>query len=721
MPKKQMSDEELQTLVEGMRASSLGRRSDALSLARQDALDQYFGRPYGNEISGRSQVVDRTLMECVEWTMPQIMRAICTQDALAEFMPLGPDDVDQAQQETDYVNYVIMQKNDGFIQLHDAIKDALLLKNGYIKRSWEEYSCPKVENYTGLNEEALTMLMTELEEAHDAVEVLGKTERDETLDDGVNPPQPIKVYDIKLRVRDTRSRVFVRAAPAEEVMVSPRCRGDLQDTDFVGHEPPKTRSDLIEMGMPKDFVEELPAVSVRLTKPEDRARDPLDQNSAQTYAPNNTSEDQVDYLEGYVRVDWDGDGVSELRKVVLAGGKLPPGPKWNEEIEEVPLSYGVVTRMGHRQTGISLADFVEDIQLIRTTLVRQGMDNIYQSNNQRPIIGNKVELSDIALTAPGAPIRVDVDGPIEGYVEWAQPAAILPQLMPILDYWDDRKEQRTGIGKNNTIIDSDVLRDSANDTITTAFNAANARVEMYLRMLSETLIRDLVRGVHGLICRHQQEPETVQLRGKWVKVDPRSWKERTHVNITVGLGLGTAEEKRKDLMFIAGVQQGAAPYGLVSPTNGYNLATDIVSKVRLAGAGAKDRYFTDPASPEGKNMAQSKQQQAQAQQQMPLQIAQIKAQGSQQQQAAKAQHDQQQSLLDHQLATSQIGQQQYAESKKLLLQAQADAEKMQLDHSNNVNEIILNFVGQVVSAALKANAPAQSIPADIQAAESAAP
>lgn len=381
----------------------------------------------------------------------------------------------------------------------------------------------------------------------------------------------------------------------------------MQKTDFIGHIPPMTRTDLIEMGMDRKFVESLPASGQRRIKPEDRARDPLDQNTVNIYAPNNPSQDQVDYLEAYVRCDYDGDGMAELRKVILCGGKLPPGDKWNEEVEEVPFSYGVITRMPHRHVGISLADFVEDIQLIRSTLIRQGLDNVYLSNNQRPVTSNKVNMDDVALSSPGSPIRVDTDSPdVEGHINWAQPSQILGQLMPVLDYFDDRKEQRTGIGRANTIIDSDVMRDSANDTITTALNAANQRVEMYLRMISETLVKDLVRGVHGLLNRHQQEPEMVQLRGSWVKVNPRDWKTRTSLSVTVGLGLGSSEEKRKNLMFLGSVQQAGNAAGIVSPVNAYNLASDITKQ---AGFKAKDRYFTDPNSPEGQKLAQMKAQQ----------------------------------------------------------------------------------------------------------------
>lgn len=729
-----MGADKLVAMVQAMQHSALGYQTDTLSVDRQDALNHYFGRPYGNEVDGRSKIVERTLMEVVEWTMPQIMRAITTADEIAKFKPRNAKDVPQAQQESDYVNYIIMERNDGFMVLHDAIKDALLLKNGYIKRYWEKYRDTHIESYSGLDEDEITQLMAELEEEHDEVEVLGKTEREiEILPpfpmpqaQPGQPPQPIKktVYDLKMRLTSEKGRVCVEAVPAEEVLVSPRCRGNLQKSDFVGHVPQNlTRRDLIDMGMDEDFVMTLPAKGIARTKPEEIARDTLDQNAVSTYSPNNPIMDIIDYLEAYVLVDFDGDGKVERRRVVLAGNRLPPGSQWNEEVDEVPFSYGTPTRMPHRHVGLSLDDFVDDIQKIRTTLVRQTLDNVYITNNQRPVINEAVTLGDVQLSAPGAPIRIKGRDPVQGALQYAQPTPIIGQIMPVLEYFEDRKEQRTGIGRSNTIIDSDVIRDSANETVQMAFNSANQRIEMMIRMFAETMLKDLVRGVHSLVIKHQNEPEMVQLRGNWVEVDPREWRDRYEMSVTVGLGIGTQQEQRANLMFIASVQERAAQAGIVSPQNGYNLASDIAKRT---GFKEHDRYFTDPSSPAGQRLAQQRAQAQQAQTQMPLQIEQARAQGAMAQANAKVQAQNQQtqikaaleraqSVLDHQLAAAQITAEQRAEAQKLLLQQKAEADKLQLDHNNNQSEIILNFIAKIVGAALMAKAQPQQIPADVAA------
>ena len=121
-------------------------------------MDHYHGRPYGNEVEGRSAVVSKDLAEAVDWALPSIMRVFTQSGSIAEFDPIGPEDEQLAQQESDYTNQVIMRDNNGFMVLHDAIKDTLLLKNGYVKHFWEETEKVEEVPYTGLTMEQIIQM-----------------------------------------------------------------------------------------------------------------------------------------------------------------------------------------------------------------------------------------------------------------------------------------------------------------------------------------------------------------------------------------------------------------------------------------------------------------------------------------------------------------------------------------------------------------------------------
>ena len=143
--------------IEGQ--ESLALASGELSEQRSAALDHYLGRPYGNEVEGRSQVVMRDVADTVEWIKPSLMKVFASGDEVCRFDPVGPEDVQQAEQETEYCNHVLMQKNNGFLILHDWFHDALLQKNGYVLVQHETEEFPSRESYKGLSDEELALLL----------------------------------------------------------------------------------------------------------------------------------------------------------------------------------------------------------------------------------------------------------------------------------------------------------------------------------------------------------------------------------------------------------------------------------------------------------------------------------------------------------------------------------------------------------------------------------
>ena len=171
-----MTNEELLAIIETHRADSLGVEDGELSNERALALDRYHGRLYGNEMEGRSSVVSKDLSEAVDWVMPAIMRIFTQSGTIAEFGPVSQEDEYQAECETDYVNQVIMKDNDGWIALHDAIKDTLLLKNGYVKHWWEITEKSEEPCYKGLAIEEVQKLLQDLQQDGCEVEIKGREE-----------------------------------------------------------------------------------------------------------------------------------------------------------------------------------------------------------------------------------------------------------------------------------------------------------------------------------------------------------------------------------------------------------------------------------------------------------------------------------------------------------------------------------------------------------------
>ncbi len=612
-----MKNEELISIIQGHRDNSLGADDGELSIERAEALDHYHGRAYGNEVEGRSHYVSKDLSEAVDWALPAIMRVFTQSGAICEFEPVGPEDEAAAKQETDYLNQVVMKDNNGFMILYDTVKDTLLLKNGYVKHYWNEDVKIVEEEYDGMTSDDLVMLFNQIQQSGADVEV-----REQSEEEGL--------FHVKLRITSKNGKVILDAVPCEEIRVSRRCRGSLQDSPFVEHVTVKTRSDLIEMGMDKDFVYSLPTSNGNSNSSQSLSRDSVTDES--NYAGDiggDQSMDEIDFCEAYIKVDWDGDGIAELRKVVTVGNEIPDGDEWNEQIDACPITGFVSKRVPHRHVGESLDDDLSDLQEIKTVLFRQLLDNIYLTNNNQWLVNDRVNLNDFLTSTPGGIKRVSGMEPVSGSIEPVIVSPILGTVLPVIDYIDSTKEGRTGISKSTTGLDPDVLKQSTKGAFIENLNRASQKIEMITRLLAEG-VKEMVLQVHAILMKHQNKARIVRLRGKYTPVNPQEWRERTDLTVKVGLGSGSEDQKREKLMMLVALQKEAAAAGLVGEQQVYNMFADIAG---VMGFEMPEKYLISPDSPEFQQkkaemqqrnpLAEAEQVKAQAQ----MQVEQVKMQG----------------------------------------------------------------------------------------------
>lgn len=636
MPQK-LTKKELVAIIIAHRADSLGVEDGELTNERAEALDRYHGRLYGNELEGRSKIVSKDLSEAVDWAMPAIMRVFTQSGTVAEFDPVSPEDEPQAEIETAYVNQVIMKDNAGWLVLHDAIKDTLLLKNGYVKHFWDECETIKEERYQGLVIEEVQRLLSDLAQDGAKVEVIGQDEGQIETPNGIVP-----VFDLHLKITRKEGRLVLEAVPCEEIRVSRKCRGSLQQSPFTEHVTRKTRSDLIEMGMDMSFVNKLSAYTgTEETDSQVIARDSVTDESYGTDSVSyDRSMDEIEYCEAYIKVDFDGDGIAELRRVVTVSDQIPDGDEWNQVIPEVALTGFVAKRVPHRHIGESLYDELGDLQEIKTTLLRQMFDNIYATNNNQWLVNERVNLKDFMTSLPGGIKRVQGMEPVNGAVAPVMAQPIVGQVLPVLDYIDGVKESRTGISKTTTGLDPDSLSMTTKGAFMENMNRASQKVEMITRMIAETGVKEMVLRVHSLLLRYQDKQRMIRMKGKFVPINPQEWRERTDLTVKVGLGTGNEEDRQRKLMMVAELQANLlAPRGMVDAPQAHALFTDIA---KTLGFDTPDKYSVSPNSqeyqakmqqppPQDPRIAidqakmQMEGQQAQAQMQIDMQLEQMKA------------------------------------------------------------------------------------------------
>ena len=162
MPK--MSHNDLMAILQNERSDALAAmQASKLSDEREKALEYYVGDVSTDMPApeGRSSAVSTDVSDTIEGLMPALMDIFTGGDEVIKFEAVSKEDVKAAEQETDYVNHVFMQKNPGFLILYSFIKDALLSKVGIVKVWWEEDEEQKKETYYDLTDEQFMMLVND--------------------------------------------------------------------------------------------------------------------------------------------------------------------------------------------------------------------------------------------------------------------------------------------------------------------------------------------------------------------------------------------------------------------------------------------------------------------------------------------------------------------------------------------------------------------------------
>ena len=521
-----MDEQKLKVILEAEIDDAIGYVETETVEQRTKAINYYNRYEYGNEIDGRSKIVTGEVAEVVDGALPQLMRIFAGSDELGRFEPRMPGDEEFAKQATELTNYVFFSDNDGVILMHNWMKDALLQKNGIVKYWWEDSEDPTKEEYKGLNAEELTLLFADGE-----MELISQ----ETEEVGIDPMgMPILSYNVVIKKKKEVGKVCVENVPPEEFLIAKRDKS-IKNAKFVAHRTVKTRSDLIAMGYPQDQVDKMPAYNDLTYTPERVARYSAGEMPDETQSLDFTMQ-EVELFECYIRTDFDGDGIAELRKVVYAGDQIID----NEEIDHIPFASICPIPMPHKFFGQSLADRAMDIQLIKSTITRQILDNLYLTNMPRvTALDGQVNLDDLLTTSPGGVVRIKS----QGAVQPLSVPATASQSFPMLDYMDQVLQKRSGVTSTSQGIDPNILQNTTATAIAAMQQAGSGRIEMIARIFADTGVKDLFAGIFHLILKYQDKPRVIRLRGKYVSIDPREWKNNYDVTVNVGLGTGSQDQK----------------------------------------------------------------------------------------------------------------------------------------------------------------------------------
>lgn len=683
-----MDDREIIAIIDQELSTAIGN-TDNFAQFQADSLDYYMGNATGYlsppDVDGRSSVVDKTLMEAIEWIMPSFMRLFCGSDQVVRFEADAQEDEQGAENASAFVNHVVHEQNSGFTLIHDAIKNALMQRVGIVKVYVDEASDIRVERYDGISPYELEALQNDARVKITSIEQVGE-----------------QAFNVRVKVENTKNQYIIEGVPPEEFRMNADAR-NIEKARFVAHEVKRTKSELRTMGVSQDKIDELGDDDWDDTYVTSK-RSTLDIDQYYQDSQRDDSEKVINLTEAYLRLDVNGDGISEYRRVVKVGNVI----LLNEEVDDHPFSLFSCILMPYQAIGLSLYDLLSDIVQIKTVLTRQMLDNVYMTNNQRTeVVENMVNLDDLLNPRPAGVVRVKQPGMIRDITT----PFIADSAMGMLGHFGKVADARSGATAFNAGLGGSDLKGTAigSEGYQDMAQGAMQRVELMARVFAETGIRRMYQLVLKLVTQHQDRPAQMKVNGEWMQIDPREWKDQYRMSISVGMVSASRQQQIANMQTVLQLQEMAAVHGLADEKNAYNALSRMVENM---GYRDPSQFFTAPdenAQPEPEQPPEAVQI-AQMKTQADKETAQFKAQLDIQ--TEKAKQDAQTAQSAEQMRMDLAREQMKLENEKELAKYKADLdyrlaiEKAQIDAEKAVKVAHINAQARIGESIASAEANA---------------
>jgi hypothetical protein len=523
---------------------------DQIDEERADATDYYLGNSPSAQSSMQSEFVSTDVRDSVLFMLPSIMRTFFGTSKVVEFIPHGPEDIEVAKQQTDYINYIIQQKNPGFKVMYDVFKDALVRKSGYVKAYWDDTISASTHEYSDISPEAYQALMLDpdVEMVEEKAEMQSITIMDPETNEEVTQETPIS-YDVTIRRVKAKDQVVIEAVPTEEILISRHAR-DLHSSPYVAHRMVKTISDLVAMGYDKEQMEQFAGSGNAVDEESyqlEQARNPYADFTGVDRADNNSK--NVLYVEHYVFYDLDGDGIDERVRVCTVGNGLNivNTIPW----DDLPITLFCPDPEPHTSIGSCPADYLMPIQAAKSQIMRDTLDSLGHAIFPRMgIVEGQVNIDDVLNTDIGQPIRMRAPGMVQPFTV----PFVGKEAFPVLSYLDESKENRTGVSKASAGLNADALQSSTASAVSATMSGAQGRIELICRHFADGM-KDLFKLVNSLVIKNQEGQDVMRLNNEFIPVDPRYWDADKDMVVNVAISKSSDEEKFQVLTSLAQKQE----------------------------------------------------------------------------------------------------------------------------------------------------------------------
>ena len=623
LQKEKVNDEQILAMIEQGIANSVGDFLNSSSLARerQKATYEYAMQPWGHlEPNGVSRIVSSDTVEAVDGYTAVLSELMFSNNKIARFIPLGttPTDYSNARKASDIVNYCIFRQNNGWHLMNSWVKSSLLWKNSIVEWEFVEDYEFEFEEYDEISQANLDIIL-----ADPRIEIVGELSYDQELqtNEETGAAEYQMVYkDVRLKRTIDKSRVKLTNIHPECFRITRDANG-LDDASFVGIQYVTTRSDIRKMY--PDIADKINWDEVgdgsadwatKYTEEQSARKNVVGEEywigaNSKSLFPLEANQ-EVTVVKCWIRVDRDGDGISELKKFMIAGNFILS----EEDVDQVQLASLCPFEIPHEFHGLSMADMARPSTLATTAILRGFVENTYLTNYSPKLADpNVVDFSALQNMKPKQIIATN--GNPMNAVQALSPDTISSGTVPLLQYLQQHKEQATGLSKAAQGL-NDTLYVSGNsaEKVNAVQSAAQVRIQYIARRYAETGIKRLIEGIYRTMRKALRNKEFAYLDGKNLlnTIDVSTLPDNMMVMADIDVG-DNSNRSILQKMTIIGQQvlpalQAAGAGGIVSPTAAASIAAKTIEALDLDPL----EYLVDFNDPKFK--AQAEQSRAQEQQ-----------------------------------------------------------------------------------------------------------
>ncbi len=624
MPDK-LSDDDFKSYLKTAIAGTDYLRSQVGADA--DNLDEYYAcNPRGDEEEGYSSYISSQVADLVDADLPTLVRIFLGAGKAVEFLPCNEnskEDAREAQNKTRYIDKLITSAPGYYRTMLSMLMGIELHPISVLRYGLQEKKTVRIKEHCGITLETMVMLDEQYRKEFDKVEILEQEVDEDEMEEGGET-----LYEVKYRLTKKEDPIpYIRRVAPSLFCISSNAEGK-HDGRLIGEHVYLRRGDLVASGYKKELIEQITVTS--------QTRDNVDQQRNRVEDTEWASE-VVCGFDGFFRCDYNGDGIIELRKVLIFGDILLENEECDDDARAINFAFGSATMLPDNVIGISRGERAVKYQDVITDMTRAMIDNTAQLTRGRVLVNESPEagISVYDLQGDGDMIRYNprqaMDPSQVIFPVTVQPVAT--EALTVIQYLDSSRAQNTGSLMANQGLKADTLYKETATRFDGIDAAAQAKVELLVRNIAETVIRDLYEGMAYYAQKHRLKALEVKVLGEEIKINPGEWMYDHVCGVTVGTGYGDNEKTLTTLTTLLQVMGSLQGTGIVDAKKFYNLLTKMA---HAGGITNPSEYLNDPENPEETLQAENemlKQQLAQLQQQMAdatplMQIEQMKAQVS---------------------------------------------------------------------------------------------